>query len=139
MLYEVITEVLNEAMMKMVGIIMSAAPIAVFALLAKALSELGFDLLAQLGVYVIVIVTALILHVFGTQSVLFYVFTRLNPMILFKKLRDVQIFAFSTSSSNATIPVTLRSLTKRIGVDNSVASFTVPFGATINMDRNNFV
>jgi len=124
-------EVLNEAMMKMVGIIMSAAPIAVFALLAKALSELGFDLLAQLGVYVIVIVTALILHVFGTQSVLFYAFTRLNPMILFKKLRDVQIFAFSTSSSNATIPV---SLTKRIGVDNSVASFTVPFGATINMD-----
>lgn len=127
-------ETLNEAMMKMVGIIMAAAPLAVFALLAKAVSELGFELLAQLGVYVAVIVTALALHLFGTLNGLFYAFTRLSPMILLKKLRDVQVFAFSTSSSNATIPVTLRTLTKKVGVDNSVASFTVPLGATINMD-----
>jgi Na+/H+-dicarboxylate symporter len=127
-------EVMNEAMMKMVTIIMATAPVAVFALLAKAISELGFDLLAQLAVYVVVVVVALILHLFGTLMLLFNFFTKLTPLIFLKKMRDAQIFAFSTSSSNATIPVTLRSVTKRLGVDNSVASFTVPFGATINMD-----
>ena len=127
-------EVMNEAMMKMVTIIMAAAPIAVFALLAKAISELGFDLLAQLAVYVLVVVAALLLHLFGTLMVIFNLFTKLNPLTFLKKMRDVQVFAFSTSSSNATIPVTLRTVTRRLGVDNSVGSFTVPFGATINMD-----
>lgn len=127
-------EVMNEAMMKMVTIIMATAPVAVFALLAKAISELGFDLLAQLAVYVVVVVIALVLHLFGTLMLLLNLFTKLNPLIFLKKIRDAQIFAFSTSSSNATIPVTLRSVTRRLGVDNSVASFTVPFGATINMD-----
>jgi Na+/H+-dicarboxylate symporter len=127
-------EVLNEAMMKMVTIVMATAPVAVFALLAKAVSELGLDLLAQLAVYVIVLVAALLLHLFGTLMLILNLFTRLNPFILLEKIRDAQVFAFSTSSSNATIPVTLRSVTKRLGVDNSVASFTVPFGATINMD-----
>lgn len=127
-------EVLNEAMMKMVTIIMATAPVAVFALLAKAVSELGLELLAQLAVYVIVVVAALLLHLLGTLMLLFRLFTKLNPLIFLQKMRDVQVFAFSTSSSNATIPVTLRSVTKRLGVDNSVASFTVPFGATINMD-----
>lgn len=127
-------EVINEAMMKMVTIIMATAPVAVFALLAKAISELGLDLLAQLAVYVIVVVAALLLHLFGTLMLFFRLFTKLNPLIFLQKMRDVQVFAFSTSSSNATIPVTLRSVTKRLGVDNSVASFTVPFGATINMD-----
>lgn len=127
-------EILNEAMMKMVTIIMATAPVAVFALLAKAISELGLDLLSQLAVYVIVVVAALLLHLFGTLMLITNIFTGLNPFILLQKMRDAQVFAFSTSSSNATIPVTLRSVTKRLGVDNSVASFTVPFGATINMD-----
>ncbi|MFT7880246.1 MAG: dicarboxylate/amino acid:cation symporter [Sulfurimonas sp.] len=127
-------EVLNEAMMKMVTIIMATAPVAVFVLLAKAISELGLDLLAQLAVYVIVVIAALLLHLFGTLMLILNLFSRLNPFILLQKMRDAQVFAFSTSSSNATIPVTLRSVTKRLGVDNSVASFTVPFGATINMD-----
>ncbi len=127
-------EVLNEAMMKMVSIIMATAPVAVFSLLAKAIGELGLDLLAQLAVYVLVVIAALFLHLFGTLMLLFKLFTSLNPFIFLQKIRDAQVFAFSTSSSNATIPVTLRSVTKRLGVDNSVASFTVPFGATINMD-----
>jgi len=127
-------EILNEAMMKMVTIIMTTAPVAVCALLAKAVSELGWDLLAQLAVYVIVVVAALLLHLFGTLMLLFRLLARLNPLIFLKKIRDAQVFAFSTSSSNATIPVTLRSVTKGLGVDNAVASFTVPFGATINMD-----
>lgn len=127
-------EVMNEAMMNMVNIVMSVAPYAVFALLAKAVAELGLDLLAQLAVYVAVLITALLFHLFGTLMLLLKLFSNLSPKIFLAKIRDAQIFAFSTASSNATIPVTLRSVTKRIGVDNSVASFTVPFGATINMD-----
>lgn len=127
-------EVMNEAMMHMVNIVMSVAPYAVFALLAKAIAELGLDLLAQLAVYVVVVIVALLLHLFGTLMFLLKLFSKLSPKLFLSKIRDAQIFAFSTSSSNATIPVTLRSVTKRMGVDNSVASFTVPFGATINMD-----
>jgi len=127
-------EVINEAMMNMVNIIMSVAPYAVFALLAKAVAELGLDLLMQLGVYVAVVITALLLHLFGTLMFLLKLLSNLSPKIFLAKIRDAQIFAFSTASSNATIPVTLRSVTKRMGIDNSVASFTVPFGATINMD-----
>ena len=127
-------EVMNEAMMNMVNIVMSVAPYAVFALLAKAVAELGLDLLAQLAVYVIVVIAALLFHLFGTLMFLLKLFSGLSPKTFLSKIRDAQIFAFSTASSNATIPVTLRSVTKRMGVDNSVASFTVPFGATINMD-----
>ncbi len=127
-------EVMNEAMMNMVNIVMSVAPYAVFALLAKAIAELGLDILVQLGVYVVVLVVALLFHLFGTLMFLLKLFSKLNPAMFLRKIRDAQVFAFSTSSSNATIPVTLRTLTKRMGVDNSVASFTVPFGATINMD-----
>jgi len=127
-------EVMNEAMMNMVNIVMSVAPYAVFALLAKAVAELGLDLLMQLAVYVVVLVVALMLHLFGTLMLILKLFSGLSPKVFLRKIRDAQIFAFSTASSNATIPVTLRCVTKRMGVDNSVASFTVPFGATINMD-----
>ncbi len=127
-------EVLNEVMMKMVSIIMSVAPYAVFCLLAKAISELGMDLLAQLAGYVLVLVAVLLFHLFVTLQGVLYLFSRLSPAIFIKKMRNAQVFAFSTSSSNATIPVTLRTVTEKLGVNNSVASFTVPFGATINMD-----
>ncbi len=127
-------EVMNEAMMNMVNIVMSVAPYAVFALLAKALADLGLDILAQLAVYVVVLIAALLFHLFGTLMFLLKLLSKLNPTMFLRKIRDAQVFAFSTSSSNATIPVTLRTVTKRMGVDNSVASFTVPFGATINMD-----
>ena len=128
------TELANEVMMKMVNIIMSIAPYAVFALLAKSMSELGLDLLGQLAGYVLILIAALLLHLFVTLMLMLKLFSGLNPIMFLKKMRNVQVFAFSTSSSNATIPVTLRSVTERLGVNNSVASFTVPFGATINMD-----
>ena len=127
-------EVMNEAMMHMVGIVMAVAPYAVFALLAKAVAELGLDLLSQLAVYVLVLIAALMFHLFGTLMFILKLFSGLSPKMFLNKIRDAQVFAFSTASSNATIPVTLRTVTKRMGVDNSVASFTVPFGATINMD-----
>ncbi len=127
-------EVANEVMMKMVNIVMSVAPYAVFALIAKAVSELGIELLTSLAGYVIVLVGALMFHMFVTMMIVLKVFSGLNPGIFLKKMRNVQVFAFSTASSNATIPVSMRTVTERLGVNNSVASFTVPFGATINMD-----
>jgi len=127
-------EVSNEIMMKMVTIVMSVAPYAVFALIAKSMSELGLDLLAELAGYVLVLVGALMFHLFITQMLILKAFSGLSPKIFIKKIREAQIFAFSTASSNATIPVTLRVVTQKMGINNSVASFTVPFGATINMD-----
>ncbi|HGG63313.1 MAG TPA: dicarboxylate/amino acid:cation symporter [Rhodobacteraceae bacterium] len=127
-------EIANEIMMKMVNIIMALAPYAVFALIAKAVANLGLDLLASLAGYVLVLVGALMFHLFVTLMITLKVFSGLSPVMFLKKIRNVQVFAFSTASSNATIPVTMRTVTQRFGVNNSVASFTVPFGATINMD-----
>lgn len=127
-------EIMNEVMMNMVNIIMAVAPYAVFALIAKAISNLGFDLLMDLAGYVLVLVGILMIHLFVTLMAVLKVFSGLSPLKFMKKMRDTQVFAFSTSSSNATIHVTLKTVTDRLGVNNSVASFTVPFGATINMD-----
>lgn len=127
-------EIANEVMMKMVTIVMTTAPYAVFALIAKSMAELGFDLLSQLAGYVSVLIGALLLHLFVSLMLVLKLFSGLNPSMFLKKIRNAQLFAFSTASSNATIPVTLRTVTERMGVNNSVASFTVPFGATINMD-----
>lgn len=127
-------EIANEIMMKMVNIIMSVAPYAVFALICKAVANLGLDLLLSLAGYVLVLVGALVFHLFITLMITLKVFSGLSPAMFIKKIRNAQVFAFSTASSNATIPVTMRTVTQRFGVNNSVASFTVPFGATINMD-----
>ena len=127
-------QVANEVMMKMVTIVMALAPYAVFALIAKSMAELGFELLGQLAGYVMVLISALLLHLFVTLMIILKLFSGLSPRIFLKKIRNAQVFAFSTASSNATIPITLRTVTERLGVNNSVASFTVPFGATINMD-----
>lgn len=127
-------EIGNEIMMKMVNIVMAVAPYAVFALLGKAISDLGLNLLIDLAGYVGVLIFVLLLHLFVTLMIILKAFSGMNPFIFLKKMREVQIFAFSTSSSNATIPVTLRAVIEKLGVKNSVASFTVPFGATINMD-----
>ena len=127
-------EIANEIMMKMVMIVMAVAPYAVFALIGKALAELGFDLLTSLAGYVGVLVGSLFLHLFVTLMIVLKLFSGLSPGVFLRKMRSAQVFAFSTASSNATIPVTMRTVTERLGVSNSVASFTVPFGATINMD-----
>ncbi len=127
-------EIANEIMMKMVNIVMAVAPYAVFALIAKSMANLGMELLGQLVGYVLVLVGALFIHLFVTLMLVLKIFSGLSPSLFLKKIRGAQVFAFSTASSNATIPVTLRAVTQRMGVNNSVASFTVPFGATINMD-----
>ncbi len=129
-----LVEILNDVMMRMVNVIMALAPYAVFALIARAMANLGLDLFVQLLGYVAVLVSLLLFHLFVTLSLVVKIGTGLSVTTFMKKMRNVQVFAFSTASSNATIPVNLRTVTQRMGVDNSVASFTIPFGATINMD-----
>ena len=118
-------ELINEVILKMVTIIMNLAPYGVFALLVQAMADLGLDLMVSLFGYVAVLVGSLAFHFFVTMMIVLKVFSGLSIRTFLAKMREVQIFAFSTSSSNATIPVTLRTVTKRMGVNNSVASFTI--------------
>ncbi|MCF6204322.1 MAG: dicarboxylate/amino acid:cation symporter [Methylococcaceae bacterium] len=127
-------EKLNEVMMKVVTLVMDFAPIGVFCLMAKTFSEQGLGLILPMISYFSVVVICLLMHAFGTLNLLLISMAKLSPLVFFKKIRSAQIFAFSTASSNATIPITLQAVEKRMGVHNSIASFTVPFGATINMD-----
>ena len=127
-------EKLNEVMMNVVTLVMDFAPIGVFFLMAKTFSEQGFSLILPMLGYFSVVVLCLLLHALGTFSVLLIFLAKLNPLIFLKKMRSAHIFAFSTASSNATIPITLQAVEKRIGVNNTTAAFTVPLGATINMD-----
>ncbi|WGL15455.1 dicarboxylate/amino acid:cation symporter [Microbulbifer bruguierae] len=125
---------LNDVIMRMVSVLMVFAPYGVFALLANKIAQLGLDAILQLLKYFMVVLLALALHGLGVYSLLFKLLTGLNPLQLLKKMRPAMVFAFSTASSAATMPVTLQTVEKRLGVDNKVASFTIPLGATINMD-----
>ena len=127
-------EDLSVVIMRLVTILMNLAPYGVFALLATLFTTVSLDTFGNLIKYFLVVLGVLLLHALVTYPVLLKVFTGLNPLIFLKKMRDAAIFAFSTASSNATIPVTLETATKKMGVKNSIASFTVPLGATINMD-----
>lgn len=124
----------NEVIMKLVIILMNLAPYGVFALMAKLFSETEFDTIFSLGKYFLLVFVVLIVHGLVTYSLILKGLTGLSPKIFLKKMREVQIFGFTTSSSNATIPITLETVTKRLGVSNKIGSFTVPLGATINMD-----
>ncbi|MCB1485319.1 MAG: dicarboxylate/amino acid:cation symporter [Hyphomicrobiaceae bacterium] len=127
-------EYLNELSMKIVEIVMAFAPYGVFCLIAKTFAQEGVGLFLPVIAYVATLTSALLLHLLVTLMILLKVFSGLDPITFLRKLRPAQVFAFSTASSNATIPITFQCVTQRIGADNSVASFTVPLGATINMD-----
>jgi len=127
-------EKLNQVMMQVVNVVMHIAPYGVFALMAKTFALQGFALILPMMSYFLVVALVLLLHGAGTLMFLLKLLGRVNPLLFLRKMRAAQVFAFSTSSSNATIPVTLRTAEKRLGVDNSTASFVVPFGATVNMD-----
>jgi len=113
--------------------VIRAAPLGVFALLARTFAAEGLELIVPLASYLAVVVVALALQVAIVYTTLLRI-GGLRAAAFFSKLREVMTFAFSTSSSSATIPVTLTTLERRHGVSNSVAAFTVPLGATINMD-----
>jgi len=125
---------INEVIMKMVTLIMVIAPYGVFALIAKLMATLGIDSILPLAKYFFLVIAVLLFHGSVTYMLLLKFIAKLDPIKFLKKMRTVQLFAFSTASSGATIPISMETITKRLGVKNSVASFTVPLGATINMD-----
>ena len=125
---------LNKIFNKMVMIIISFTPIAVFSLLAKTFSTEGMDVFIPLIKYFSVVVLVLLLHFAFTYSLILKAFSSLSIQKFYSKLRALIIFTFSTSSSNASIPFTLNTIVNKYGVNKSFASFSIPLGATINMD-----
>ena len=125
---------LNKIFNKMVMIIISFTPIAVFSLLAKTFSTEGMDVFIPLIKYFSVVVLVLLLHFAFTYSLILKAFSSLSIQKFYSKLRALIIFTFSTSSSNASIPFTLNTIVSKYGVNKSFASFSIPLGATINMD-----
>jgi Na+/H+-dicarboxylate symporter len=125
---------MNEVVMRLVTILMNLAPYGVFCLLAGLFTDLPLDKLKNLAWYFFCVFSVLLAHALITYPIILKLLTRLSPITFLKKMRDAALFAFSTSSSNATIPITLETTTKKLGVKNSISSFTVPLGATINMD-----
>ena len=124
----------DAVIMRLIMMLMMVAPIGVFCLMVTLFANMGFSAIADLLKYFLTVVLVLLLHFTGTFSLLIRFVANLNPIIFYKKFSPVMAYAFSMASSNATLPITLQNVEKRIGVKNEVASFTVPLGATINMD-----
>ena len=125
---------LNTVFLQLIVMIMSFAPLGVFCLIGKFVIADGLDIFQDVVAYVVLLITLLLFHAAFTYSFFLKVIGGLNPITFFKKMKDVILFAFSTSSSAATIPVTLKTANQDLGVNQNVASFVVPVGATINMD-----
>lgn len=125
---------MEAIVMKMVDLMMALAPFGVFALLAKLFANMGIGAILDLGAYFLTVLAVLLIHALVVYPILLKSFTGLSPQIMMRKMRSVWAFAFSTASSGATLPITLRTVERRLGVHNTVAGFTVPMGATINMD-----
>jgi Na+/H+-dicarboxylate symporter len=128
-------EDVNTVNLRLVAILMNVAPYGVFCLIAKLASTIDIGKFGSyLVVYFFTVLLALFVHALITYPVILKSLSGLNPVTFLKKMKDAQLFAFSTASSGATLPVTLATATKKLGVNNNIASFTVPLGATINMD-----
>lgn len=125
---------LNDVVLKMVLLLMHFAPYGIFCLLARLFANTGVGVFEGLMVYFLTVLGVLLLHGLVVYTSLLRFFANLSPIMFLRKMRSVMIFGFSTASSNATLPVTLRTVQEELGVDTKVASFTIPLGATINMD-----
>lgn len=124
----------NDIMMEMTNTVMKLAPIGVFCLIARTFATVGFSAFLPMLKYMGNVVLALMIQCFVVYQIMLFVFTRLNPLKFIKKFLPVMGFAFSTATSNATIPMSIDTLNKKMGVSKQISSFTVPLGATINMD-----
>ena len=124
----------NDVMMEMTMAIMKVAPIGVFCLIARTFATVGFPAFAPMLKYMGNVTLALAIQCLVVYQILLFVFTRLNPFKFIKKFLPVMGFAFSTATSNATIPMSIDTLSKKMGVSKQISSFTIPLGATINMD-----
>ncbi len=125
---------LNEVMMRLITMIIVLTPIGVFCLMTQLGATLGLAEIAKVAMYFATIVIALLAHAALVYPLLLKSLTGLSPLAFLAKMREPLLVAFSTSSSGATLPVTLRTVEHKLGVPNNVASFAVPLGATINMD-----
>lgn len=132
---------LNEVVIKVVNIIMLFAPIGVFGLMSALIVDLAgddlsqaFSLLYALGWYMITVILGLLIHLFVTYQILFRIFSKMKFTRFLKGIRPAMLLGFSTSSSAATLPVTMECVEKELGVHEEVSSFVLPVGATVNMD-----
>jgi Na+/H+-dicarboxylate symporter len=125
---------LNDVMMRLITMIIALTPIGVFCLMTQLGATLGLAEIAKVAMYFATIVMALLAHAALVYPLLLKSLTGLSPLAFLAKMREPLLVAFSTSSSGATLPVTLRTVEHKLGVPNNVASFAVPLGATINMD-----
>lgn len=124
----------NDIMMEMTMMVMRLAPIGVFCLIAKTFAGLGFSAMVPMLKYMCGVLLALVIQCLGVYQILLKLFTGLNPFRFLKKFAPVMGFAFSTATSNATIPLNIDTLEEKVGVNRRISSFTIPLGATINMD-----
>ena len=124
----------NDLMTYLIGLVMKMAPLGAFALIASAVGAQGFDSLKAMFFYMIVVVLSLVVHSLLTYGSTVSLLGKMNPFFFFKKFAPVMLFAFSTSSSNATLPVAMQTAQRELKVPRSVSSFVQPLGATINMD-----
>ncbi len=131
----------NDIVLKMIDIIMKMAPFGVFALLAALIVDIAGDnlkdtvsLFAALGMYSFTVILGLLIMIFAVYPVIIRFFTKIKYKRFLKALTQVQLLAFSTSSSAATLPLTMETAEKELGISNETASFVLPLGATINMD-----
>lgn len=124
----------NDIMMKMTSMVMTVAPIGVFCLLARTFANIGFDAFLPMLKYMFGVLGALVIQLLVVYMLLLFIFARVSPLTFLKKFVSVMAFAFSTATSNATIPLNIETLEKKMGVDRRISSFTIPLGATINMD-----
>ena len=127
-------EGINHASMVVIGWVMKLAPYAVFALIGAVVAQFGLDLLQSLLVYSLTVILGLAAHLFISIALLVRFAAGLNPITFFRRILPVQVFGFSTSSSSATLPLTMDTAESKLGVSKEVGSFVLPLGATINMD-----
>ncbi len=123
-----------EVMMKMTHFIILFTPVGVFAIIAKKVAETGVDIFIPLAGYMGTVILSLAFHAFITLPLLLSVVGRISPLAMFKAMTSALLTAFSTSSSSATLPLTMESIEQNAGASNRVSSFVLPLGATINMD-----
>lgn len=127
-------EAINDITVVVINLAMKLAPIGVFALIFSVTSRFGFNLIAALSMYVITVLLGLAIHFFFSFPLLLKIFAKYNPMIFFKKIETVILTAFSTSSSNATLPTTISVSEKNLGIPKHITGFVLPLGATMNMN-----
>lgn len=124
----------NDLMMYLVNLVMKFAPYGTFGLIATAVGSQGYSAIKAMGLYMIVVVLALVIHAIVTYGSSVFLLAKYNPLTFFKKFAPAMSVAFSTSSSNATLPVSMETAQKELKVPESISSFVQPLGATINMD-----